>query len=510
MLSRVMSCSILGIHAYLVGVEVDISTGLPTFSTVGLPDSTVRESRERVSSAITNSGYRFPLKRITINLAPADVPKGGSCFDLPIATGILAATGQLKETRLQSHVILGELSLSGAVRGVRGVLPMAIAARDSGMRGMIIPRENVSEASVVEGIEVRGVDHIREIMEFLSGERDISPAVTDVKGFFRDPSRFRLDFSDVKGQEHVKRALEIAAAGGHNLLMIGPPGSGKTMLARRIPTILPDMTLDEALETTKIHSITGLLRGGRALVTVRPFRSPHHTISDAGLVGGGSVPKPGEVSLAHNGVLFMDELPEFKRSALEVLRQPLEDGVVQISRARISLKYPARFMLVCAMNPCPCGYLTDEGHACTCTPLQLQRYNSRLSGPLLDRVDIHVEVPRVSYDKISEERKGESSGIIRERVKGCRKIQWERYRDERHIHCNAHMGTREIERYCAIGKDAHNLLREAIDYFGLSARAYHRILKLARTIADLDGREDIRLGDISEGIQYRCLDRKNF
>jgi magnesium chelatase family protein len=509
MLSKVISCSVLGIHAYQVGVEVDISTGLPAFATVGLPDSTVRESRERVSSAISNAGYQFPLKRITINLAPADVPKGGSSFDLPIAIGILAATKQVSESVLNSHVILGELSLSGSVRSVRGVLSMAMSARESGIKGIIIPKENVREASVVQGIEVRGISHIREIVNFLNGELDIIPAVADVKTLFGDGTSFRLDFSDVKGQEHVKRALEVAAAGGHNILMIGTPGSGKTMLARRIPTILPEMTMEEALETTKIHSVSGLLKGNTALVTTRPFRAPHHSISDAGLVGGGSIPRPGEVSLAHNGVLFMDELPEFRRSALEALRQPLEDGVVQLSRAKISLKYPARFMLICAMNPCPCGYLTDEDHQCICTPLQAQRYHSRLSGPLLDRVDIHVEVPRVSYKKLSEERKGESSAVIRERVKRCRKVQWERYDLDRDIYCNAHIGTQEIEKYCAIGKDAHRLLQEAIDYFGLSARAYHRILKVARTIADLDGRDKIDVRDISEGIQYRSLDRND-
>ncbi len=510
MLSKILSCSVLGIHAYLVGVEVDISAGLPAFVTVGLPDSIVRESRERVSSAIVNSGLRFPLKRITINLAPADVPKGGSSFDLPIAIGILSATRQIDELNLKSHVILGELSLSGAVRPIRGVLPMAMAAKQAGIKGIIIPVENVREASVVKELEVRGVSDIQEITGFLNGERDISPATINVKKLFRDFSKFRLDFNDVKGQEHVKRAIEVAAAGGHNLLMIGPPGSGKTMLARRIPTILPEMTLEEALETTKIQSVTGLLKGDTALITTRPFRSPHHTISDAGLVGGGSIPKPGEVSLAHNGVLFMDELPEFRRSALEVLRQPLEDGFVQISRAKISIGYPARFMLVCAMNPCPCGFLSDEDHPCTCTPVQAQRYHSRLSGPLLDRVDIHVEVPRVSYNRLSEERRGESSDVIRGRVKQSRKIQWERYRIEEDMYCNAHMGTREIEKYCAIGQDAHRLLREAVDYFGLSARAYHRILKVSRTIADLVGREIIEAGDISEGVQYRALDRDNW
>jgi magnesium chelatase family protein len=509
MLSRVVSSSVLGIHAYLVGVEVDISTGLPTFTTVGLPDSAVRESRERVCSAIANSGYQFPLKRVTINLAPADVPKGGSSFDLPISVGILAATGQVNDRMLPSHVILGELSLSGSVRGVRGVLSMVMAAREAGIRGIIIPVENVREASVVKGIEVRGVDHIQQVIAYLNGELDISPVTLNVERFFSASSNYRIDFNDVRGQEHAKRALEVAAAGGHNLLMIGPPGSGKTMLARRIPTILPEMTLEEALETTKIHSVSGRLKDGRALVTTRPFRSPHHTISDAGLVGGGSIPRPGEVSLAHNGVLFMDELPEFKRSALEVLRQPLEDGVVQIARAKLSLKYPARFMLVCAMNPCPCGYLTDEKRHCGCTPIQIQRYHSRLSGPLLDRVDIHIEVSRVSYRQLSEKRRGETSRSIRERVKACRKIQWERFRPEPEIHCNAHMGAREIERYCRIGGDANRLLREAIDYFGLSARAYHRILKVARTIADLEGREAIEVRDVSEGIQYRCLDRKS-
>ncbi len=509
MLSRVLSSSILGIDAYLVSVEVDISTGLPAFATVGLPDSAVRESRERVSSAISNAGFQFPLKRVTINLAPADIRKGGSSFDLPIAIGILAATKQVDERVLGSQVILGELSLSGAVRPVRGALSMAMAAREAGMNGVILPRENVREASVVQGIEVRGVSDIQEIAAFLNGKEEIAPAVMDIERLFEDTSSHPLDFFDVKGQEQAKRAIEVAAAGGHNILMIGPPGSGKTMLARRIPTILPEMTLEEALETTRIHSIVGLLKRGAALVTARPFRSPHHTISDGGLVGGGSIPKPGEVSLAHNGVLFMDELPEFRRSVLEVLRQPLEDGIVQISRARISLTYPARFMLVCAMNPCPCGYLSDASRTCMCTPIQSQRYHSKLSGPLLDRIDIHIEVPKVSYDQLSEERRGETSATIRERVKRCRRIQWQRYESNRGIFCNAHMGPREIERHCVIGSDAHRLLREAIDYFGLSARAYYRILKVSRTIADIDGRESVEPRDISEAVQYRSLDRKD-
>jgi len=509
MLSKVLSCSVLGIHAYQVYVEVDISTGLPAFATVGLPDSAVRESRERVSSAIGNAGFRFPLKRIIINLAPADVPKGGSSFDLPIAIGILTATGQVSDQFLSSHLILGELSLSGAVRPIRGVLSMAMAGRDAGIRGIIIPRENVREAAVVSGLEVRGVAHLQEIAGFLNGEVELEPASVDIGRLFGNPQKTHLDFSDVRGQEHVKRALEVAAAGGHNILMIGPPGSGKTMLARRIPSILPDMTLEEALETTKIHSVSGLLKDGAALITVRPFRSPHHTISDAGLVGGGSVPKPGEVSLAHNGVLFLDELPEFRRSALEVLRQPLEDGAVQISRARISIDYPSRFMLVCAMNPCPCGFLTDAERGCTCTPVQSQRYLSKLSGPLLDRVDIHIEVPRVSFKHLSQNRGGEGSPAIRDRVMRCRQIQWHRFRDLRKVYCNAQMGSRDIEKYCRIGGEAHGLLREAIDHFSLSARAYHRILKLSRTIADLDGRESIEVRDISEAIQYRCLDREN-
>jgi magnesium chelatase family protein len=509
MLARVFSGAVLGIDAYLVNVEADVASGLPQFTIVGLPQGAVKEGRERVVAAVQNSTFAVPPKRITINLAPADVPKGGSGFDLPVAVGLLAGTGQIRRSeRLEQHALVGELGLDGAMRPVRGVLPVAVMARRQGLRGVIVPEENVAEAAVVEGLEVRGASNLAQVVRFLEAREEIAPAHVDLDALFRVASEYDCDFADVKGQEHVKRALEVAAAGAHNILMVGPPGSGKTMLARRIPTILPPLTLDEALETTKIHSVAGLLGSRQSLVATRPYRSPHHTISDAGLIGGGSNPRPGEVSLSHNGVLFMDELPEFRRNVLEVLRQPLEEGSVSLSRAAVSLTYPARFMLVAAMNPCPCGFHGAGGQKkCSCSPLHVQRYLARVSGPLLDRIDLHVEVPAVQYRDLSDQRQGEPSAAIRERVGRARDVQRERFAHRAEIHANAHMAARDLREFCRIGEGGEALLRTAITRLGLSARAYHRVLKIARTIADLDGAAEIGTAHVGEAIQYRSLDR---
>jgi magnesium chelatase family protein len=520
MLASVRSASVLGIDAYLVDVEVDIASGLPSFSTVGLPHGAVREGKERVGAAIVNSAFRFPIKRITVNLAPADVRKDGSAFDLPIAVGILAATGQLDGRteepedsagrpvpRLREYLVVGELGLEGDVRPIRGALPVAVAAKTAGLKGVIVPAGNLCEAGVVDGIEVLGARTLTEVAAFLEGAGSLSPASIDPRALFGQPLQATVDFDEVRGQEHAKRALEVAAAGAHNLLMIGPPGSGKTMLARRLPTVLPEMSLDEALETTKIHSVAGLLPPGASLVTTRPFRAPHHTISDAGLIGGGSYPRPGEVSLAHGGVLFLDELPEFRKNVLEVLRQPLEDGAVTISRAAQSLAYPARFMLAAAMNPCPCGYFGDSGRTCTCGTIGVERYLARVSGPLLDRIDIHLEVPGVPYRDLSRERSGEPSAMIRERVNRARAIQIERFAKRRGLFANAHMAPRDLARFCRASEQADALLTSAIHRLKLSARAYHRILKIARTIADLAGSAAIEPAHVSEAVQYRSLDR---
>ncbi|MCX6997897.1 MAG: YifB family Mg chelatase-like AAA ATPase [Kiritimatiellaeota bacterium] len=508
MLAKVFSGAVLGVDAYPVEIEVNCGHGEPVTVIVGLPDVAVKESKDRVATALINSGFEAPKGRTTINLAPADVKKEGPSFDLPIALGMIAALEDLDGAKLAGYYIAGELALSGEVRRIRGVLPLAIMARAAGCRGLLIPPDNADEAAVVEGLAVYPVATLRQAADFIAGLLTIAPYRIDVAQVFAANSLYDEDFTDVKGQEFAKRAVEVAVAGGHNLLALGPPGTGKTMLAKRVPSILPPLTLEEALETTKIHSIAGALAPHQALVARRPFRSPHHTVSDAGLLGGGTQPVPGEVSLAHHGVLFLDELPEFHRNALEVLRQPLEDGVVTVARVAATITFPCQFMLVAAMNPCPCGYYSDPKHECRCTPQQIRRYRNRISGPLLDRIDIHIEVPAVRYQDLVSVEKGESSAVIRERVIRARQIQQERFKGSARVHCNATMRSRDIHKYCALGPEAQEMLKMAITELNFSARAYDRILKVARTIADLAGAEQIETAHVAEAIQYRSLDRQ--
>ena len=510
MLVKTFGAAVQGINAILVTIEVNISQGIKFFL-VGLPDNAVKESHERIMSALQYNRIPIPRKQVVINMAPADIRKEGAAYDLPLAIGMLAASGVVAADEVEQYVIMGELSLDGTLKPIKGVLPIAILARENGFKGFIVPRENAREAAVVNDLEVLGVDNITDVVDFFNHKKTLEPTIVNTRDeFYAHAATFELDFADVKGQENVKRAIEVAAAGGHNIIMVGPPGAGKSMMAKRIPTILPPLTLHEALETTKIHSVAGKIDSKTSLMAQRPFRNPHHTISDVALVGGGTYPQPGEISLAHNGVLFLDELPEFKRQVLEVMRQPLEDRKICISRAKFAVEYPASFMLVAAMNPCPCGYYNHPNRDCVCSPGMIQKYLSRISGPLLDRIDMHIEIVPVPFDKLSEMAPAEPSAVIRERVIAARGIQAARFSNDEGIYCNAQMSSKMLRKYCAVDEVGQQLLKAAMARMNLSARAYDRILKVARTIADLAGSERVQTEHLAEAINYRNLDKEGW